>query len=96
VIKNYLVRRGESSFTHVFLNQYGEPIGERGVRKIGAALGVTQGDEGIWHSLTHVELRNVVCADIEELRYELCLATARLRQKPDVIPGCMTQAGLRL
>lgn len=51
-------------------------------------------DEGIWHSLKHVELRNVVCADIEELRYELRLATARLRQKPDVIPGCMTQAGL--
>jgi site-specific recombinase XerD len=33
-IKNYLVRRGESSFTQVFLNRYGEPIGERGVRKI--------------------------------------------------------------
>lgn len=53
-------------------------------------------DEGIWRYLKHVELRNVVCADIEELRYELRLATIRLRQKPDVIPGCMTQAGLSL
>jgi hypothetical protein len=53
-------------------------------------------DEGIWQYLKHVELRNVICADIDELRYELRLATARLRQKPDVIPGCMTQAGLSL
>ena len=53
-------------------------------------------DEGIWRYLKHVELRNVVCADLEELRYELRLATIRLRQKPDVIPGCFAQAGLVL
>jgi transposase len=53
-------------------------------------------DEGIWHYLKHVELRNVVCADIEELRYQLRLATMRLRQKPQVIPGCIAQAGLTL
>jgi len=53
-------------------------------------------DEGIWRYLKHVELRNVVCADIEELRYELRLATIRLRQKPDIIPGCIAQAGLTL
>lgn len=53
-------------------------------------------DEGIWHYLKHVELRNVVCADIAELRYELRLATVRLRQKPDIIPGCIAQAGLTL
>lgn len=53
-------------------------------------------DEGIWRYLKHVELRNVVCADIEELRYELRLATIRLRQKPEVIPGCLAQAGLAL
>lgn len=53
-------------------------------------------DEGIWHYLKYVELRNVVCADIEELRYELRLATIRLRQKPEVIPGCIAQAGLYL
>jgi transposase len=53
-------------------------------------------DEGIWCYLKQVELRNVVCADIEELRYELRLATIRLRQKPQVIPGCLAQAGLAL
>jgi hypothetical protein len=37
--------------------------------------------------IKHVELRNVVGADIEELRYELRLATICLRQKPEVIPG---------
>ena len=53
-------------------------------------------DEGIWHWLKHVELRNVVCSDLEELRYELRLATGRLRHKPTVIPGCIAQAGLIL
>jgi transposase len=53
-------------------------------------------DEGIWRYLKHVELRNVVCGDIDELRYELRLATVRLRHKPQVIPGCIAQAGLVL
>jgi transposase len=53
-------------------------------------------DEGIGRYLKHVELRNVVCADSKELRYELRLATIRLRQKPDVIPGWIAQAGLAL
>jgi transposase len=53
-------------------------------------------DEGIWHYLKHFELRNVVCADIKELRYELRLATIRLRQKSEIIPGCFTQARLAL
>jgi transposase len=53
-------------------------------------------DEGIWHYLKYVELRNVVCANLEELRYELRLAIARVRHKLDVIPGCMAQAGLSL
>lgn len=44
--------------------------------------------------LKHVELRNVVCADIGELSYELRLATIRLRQKREVITGCLAQAGL--
>lgn len=53
-------------------------------------------DEGIWHYLKYVELRNVVCQDRTELRYQLRLATARLRHKRFVIPGCITQAGLTL
>lgn len=53
-------------------------------------------DEGIWRYLKHVELRNVVCRDLAELRYELRLATIRLRQKSTVIPGCIAQTGLEL
>lgn len=53
-------------------------------------------DEGIWGYLKQRELGNVVCGTREELRYELRLATARLRHKPAVIQGCITQAGLAL
>ncbi len=53
-------------------------------------------DEGIWHYLKHVELRNVVCHNRAELRYELWLASIRLRQKLNVVPGCIAQAGLSL
>jgi transposase len=53
-------------------------------------------DEGIWHYLKQVELRNIICQDVEELRYELRLATARLRHKAHVIPGCFAQAQLSM
>jgi transposase len=53
-------------------------------------------DEGIWQYLKRVELRNVVCHDLDELRYELRLATARLRHKRQVIQGCIRHAGLVL
>ena len=50
-------------------------------------------DEGIWQYLKHVELRNRCCPDIPTLRRELRLATARLRQKREVIRGCIRHAG---
>ena len=50
-------------------------------------------DEGIWHYLKRVELRNVCCRDLTHLRRELRLATARLRHKRHVIRGCAQQAG---
>jgi transposase len=53
-------------------------------------------DEGIWRYLKQVELRNVICQDAEELRYELRLATARVRHKAQVIPGCFAQARLSM
>lgn len=53
-------------------------------------------DEGIWGYLKRRELGNVVCRTRAELRYELRLAAARLRHKPHVIQGCITQAGLAL
>jgi len=53
-------------------------------------------DEGIWSYLKYRELKNVVCQNKSELRYELRLAVARLRHKRHVIQGCITQAGLTL
>jgi transposase len=53
-------------------------------------------DEGIWSYLKYRELKNVVCQNPSELRYELRLAVARLRHKRHVIQGCITQAGLTL
>jgi transposase len=50
-------------------------------------------DEGIWHYLKHVELRNVCCDDLAELRHELMLAVRRLRRKPQVIQSCVAHAG---
>ena len=53
-------------------------------------------DEGIWHYLKHVEMKNLCCHDFTELRDELRKATARLRHKTDVIVGCFHLAGLTL
>jgi len=53
-------------------------------------------DEGIWSYLKYRELKNVVCQNQRELRYELRLAVARLRHKRHMIQGCITQAGLTL
>lgn len=51
-------------------------------------------DEGIWQYLKNVELRNVVCETMDELRYELRLAIGRLRHKRSVIQACVTHARL--
>jgi transposase len=53
-------------------------------------------DEGGWHHLKNVELRNVVCRDLEELHQEFHLAVGRLRQKPHLIQSFFAQAGLKL
>jgi transposase len=50
-------------------------------------------DEGIWNYLKRVELRNLCCDDLAELRLELRLAAARLRHKRAVIQGCITECG---
>ncbi len=52
--------------------------------------------EGVWRSLKRVCLRNVCCRALSELRYELRLATARLRHKREVLKGCIKHAGLVL
>jgi transposase len=53
-------------------------------------------DEGGWQQLKHVELRNRVCLDLEELHQEFHLAIARLRQKAHLVRSFFAQAGLKL
>jgi transposase len=51
-------------------------------------------DEGIWRYLKYVEMKNLCCHTLDDLRYELRKATARLRHKTDVILACFNQAHL--
>jgi putative transposase len=51
-------------------------------------------DQGCWHHLKNVEMRNLACLDLEELHLELHAAIARLRQKPHLIRSFFKLAGL--
>lgn len=53
-------------------------------------------DEGGWHHLKNVEMRNLVCLDLEELHQEFHLALNRLRQKPHLVQSFFAQAGLKM
>jgi transposase len=53
-------------------------------------------DEGGWEHLKHVETRNLVCRDLEELYEEFHLAVGRVRRKPRLVRSFFAQAGLRL
>jgi transposase len=53
-------------------------------------------DEGGWNHLKHVQLRNVVCRDLEELHEQFHLAVNRLRHRPHVVQSFFNQAGLAL
>jgi transposase len=53
-------------------------------------------DEGSWNHLKHVEMRNLVCLDLEELHQEYYLAVGRLRQKPHLVQAFFAQAGLTI
>jgi len=53
-------------------------------------------DEGGWHHLKNVEMRNLVCRDLEELHQQFHLALARLRHKSWLINSFFDQAGLHL
>ena len=50
-------------------------------------------DEGIWRWLKRVALGNVCCDTLDELRYELRLAMARLRHRKDVLAACIRRPG---
>jgi transposase len=51
-------------------------------------------EEGIWHHLKRVEMRNLCCRDLQETRRELRAACQRLRHKPRVIQSCLQHSGL--
>jgi transposase len=53
-------------------------------------------DEGGWHHLKDVEMRNLICRDLEELHQEFHLAVGRLRQKPHLVRSFFAQAGLKI
>jgi transposase len=53
-------------------------------------------DEGIWKHLKYVELKNVCCQNLSELKVELRKAKERLRHKRDVILGCIRQPGFEV
>jgi DDE superfamily endonuclease len=53
-------------------------------------------DEGIWKHLKYVELKNVCCRSLLELRVELRKAKERLRHKKHVILGCIRQPGFEV
>lgn len=50
-------------------------------------------DEGVWRWLKRVALGNVCCDTLDELRYELRLAFARLRHRTDVLDACIRRPG---
>jgi transposase len=50
-------------------------------------------EEGVWRFLKYVELKNVCCHRLTELRLEVRRAIERLRFKIDVIRGCIHQPG---
>jgi transposase len=52
--------------------------------------------EWAWRHLKQVELRNLVCLDLEELHGEFHLAIGRLRQKRHLVPSFFAGAGLEL
>ena len=53
-------------------------------------------DEGGWHHLKDVEMRNQACRDLEELHQEFHLAVGRLRQKPHLVRAFFAQADLKI
>ena len=53
-------------------------------------------DEGIWKHLKYVELKNVCCRNLSELRRQVRKAKERLRHKKHVILGCIRQPGFEI
>jgi transposase len=52
--------------------------------------------EWLWRQLKEVEMRNLICPDLEQWHLELLLALGRVRQKPALIGSFFEGAGLGL
>lgn len=50
-------------------------------------------DEGVWRYLKRVEMRNLVCPDLEQLGWEFWAAVRRLLRKPQVLRSCIREVG---
>ena len=50
-------------------------------------------DEGVGRHLKRAELKNVVCADPEQLRREFQAVDGRLLSKPRVLNSCVREVG---
>lgn len=50
--------------------------------------------EGVWHYLKSVEMKNLCCKTMSDLRYELRKAIARIRHKTHIICACIEQVHL--
>jgi transposase len=50
-------------------------------------------EEGIWSYLKRVEMGNVCCTDLADLRTHVTRARERLRHKRDIIRACSRQCG---
>jgi len=50
-------------------------------------------DEGVWNYLKRVELANVCCSDLQELRRQLIRARERVRHKRDILRACSRACG---
>jgi transposase len=53
-------------------------------------------DEGVWKHLKCVELKNLCCESLAQLKVELRKAKERLRHKKHVILGCIRRPGFEL
>ena len=50
-------------------------------------------DEAVWRYLKRVELKNLVCADLEQSRRDFWTAAERLLAKSDVLRSCIREVG---
>ena len=53
-------------------------------------------DEGIRKHLKYVELKNICCQSLSELKVELRKAKERLRHKKHAVLGCIRQPGFEV